>query len=370
MAARRQRLFRVLAVCGAVCASWGIAELGLFLSGINNPYRELPTSQLRPRAGGPYDLTPCGHVPYATIRFCYPTNPRGYFNRDHCVDHVMNSAGWRDREHRQKKEPGTFRILGLGDSYLFGQGVNPDDRCLERMAVELRRSWPGRKLETINTGQPGYNTVMEARLLSQCGWKYDPDLVVLCFVPNDVEPDVYTKKPKVEFFTEYSVSYVGTDWASRHSEVWALARRSILGQLRGRNYLRNSIESFTTDPEKWRQCQEALADLAQQCRDREVKLLVVVFPFFYQLQQDYPFQIIHDRVTEFCRESQIPCLDLRGQFGANSGPELWVHPTDQHPNEIAHRLAGEAIARFCREHAQELGFDSAAPANSLDQDAP
>jgi hypothetical protein len=28
--------------------------------------------------------------------------------------------------------------------------------------------------------------------------------------------------------------------------------------------------------------------------------------------------------------------------------DLWVHPSDHHPNEVAHRLAGEAIESFIR----------------------
>lgn len=322
-----------------------IAELCVLLSGVNNDFRELPTSELLPQAGGPYELSACGHVPFATIRMRYPTNPRGYFDSNNCVDQLMNSVGWRDRDHEVGKPPGTFRILGLGDSYLFGQGVKSGDRCLEQLAEIIRREAPERSVETINTGQPGYNTAMEAQLLRKCCWEYKPDLVILHFVPNDVEIDIYTTKPKVEFFTEYSVSYIGTDWASQYSEVWALARRSILGQIRGRAYVQESIRSFSSDSEKWRQCREALADISRQCEEHQVPLLVVVFPFFYHLNSDYPFQPIHDGVTEFCKESQIPCLDLRKAFRDYSGPELWVHPTDQHPNETAHRIAAEAIVK-------------------------
>lgn len=31
------------------------------------------------------------------------------------------------------------------------------------------------------------------------------------------------------------------------------------------------------------------------------------------------------------------------------GPELWVHPTDQHANELAHDVAGRTLARFLAE---------------------
>jgi len=50
-------------------------------------------------------------------------------------------------------------------------------------------------------------------------------------------------------------------------------------------------------------------------------------------------------VTSTCEAEQIPVLDLRETFRSFHGPELWVHPTDQHPNEQAHKLAAEAIAQ-------------------------
>lgn len=350
----RKTAFRIIAASGATLLAWGIAEVVILLLGINNDFRDSGTSTLIPSPGGPTELAECGHVPFATIRMRFPTNPRNYFNRDNTLDHTLNSVGWRDDEHTFEKPAGTFRILGLGDSYLYGQGVKPADRCLDRLPALLRRQWPDTPFETINTGQPGYNTIKEADSLEHCGWKYSPDLVILHFVPNDIEADIYTEKPKVEFFTEYTTSFLGTDWLSQHSEVWALARRKVLGQIKGRAYIRQSIDSFVSQPEKWENCRRPLAEIAERCREHHVGLLVVVFPFFINLDGDYPFQPIHDRVREFCAESKIPCLDLRDKFRSYNGPELWVHPIDQHPNDIAHRHSAEAIAEFIVNHRDEL----------------
>src|SRR5690242_2061221 len=111
----KRRLFQASAVCGALLFGGILAEVGVRLSGVNADFRGLPTSELRPRAGGPYELSPCGHVPFATIRMRYPSNPRGYFDKLNGIDHVINSVGWREREVPIRKRPGTFRILGLGD---------------------------------------------------------------------------------------------------------------------------------------------------------------------------------------------------------------------------------------------------------------
>ena len=36
-------------------------------------------------------------------------------------------------------------------------------------------------------------------------------------------------------------------------------------------------------------------------------------------------------------------MDLRVALQGHAAESLWVHPVDHHPNEIAHRLAAEAL---------------------------
>ncbi len=356
LSAQRKRLFRIVAVLGALSICWVLGEIVLLLTGINNDYRHPATSELIPRSGGPYELAPCGHVPFATIRIRYPTNPRGYFNAKNAIDHEMNSVGWRDDEHRRARPEKAYRILGIGDSYLFGQGVKAKDRCLTRLGNQLQNDFPSQLIETINSGQPGYNTVMEARVLKECGLSFHPNLVILHFVPNDVEPDIYTRNAKVEFFTEFITGSMSTDWMSQHSEIWALLNRTIGGRVRGQAYIRDSIGSFLSAPEKWSACENGLDTIVQTCRDNKIPLLIVAFPFFYRLNADYPFQPIHDRLREYCVNADVPFIDLRDHYRAFSGPELWVHPTDQHPNETAHRIAADVIAEFIVQDAAKLGL--------------
>ena len=190
---------------------------------------------------------------------------------------------------------------------------------------------------------------MQQRQLERRGLDYQPDLVLLGFVPNDVEPDIYTEKPKVEFLTEFTAAYVEVDWLSQYSELWMLARRKVLRQAAGQRYLQHSIDSFLNEPEKWDTCRTALEGIRDRCKTNGIRFAVVIFPFFIRLNGDYPFQPIHDHVRTFCEDAGIPVLDLRETYRGFDGPELWVHPTDQHPNEQAHNIAGGAIVRFLTE---------------------
>ncbi len=343
---RRRLVFRLIAVSVASACSLAIGELVVLLSGVNNDFRMTSSSEIIPRSGGPYDLLPHGFVPHASIRYTYATNPRGYFDQHDSITHTFNSEGWRDSERDIEKPVNVIRILGLGDSYTFGQGVKHEHLFLSLLGPLLESQIAGKQIETINTGQPGYNTSMQKQLLERRGLDYRPDVVLLSFVPNDVEPDIYTDRPKVEFFTEFTTSYAQGDWLSQYSELWMLARRKYLQHRTADSYLRKSINSYLNEPEKWDRCRDALAGIQDLCKQKDCKLAITIFPFFVNLNGEYPFEPIHDHVRSFCKETQIPVLDLREIFRDFEGPELWVHPTDQHPNELAHRIAAGAIAKF------------------------
>lgn len=284
----------------------------------------------------------------------YASNPRGYFEPDHSISHRHNSAGWRDVEHTLDKPAHVFRILGLGDSYLWGQGVKREDICLTRLTGLLEGAVPNKKVETINAGLPAMNTVDQRNQLLERGLAYDPNLVIVHFVLNDVEEKGGGEGPKVEFFEDYLVVSGSPDWLSTYSYFWSWIRQGIINEVRGRNYIQDCVASFDTDSVGWHNCQDALRDVKAICEGYDVRLLVVIFPFYHDLNGDYPFQPIHDTVSAFCKSQGINVLDLRDDYRDHRGPELWVHPTDQHPNEQAHEIAAKAIAAYLKDHADEL----------------
>ena len=65
--------------------------------------------------------------------------------------------------------------------------------------------------------------------------------------------------------------------------------------------------------------------------------------------QDYPFAAIHERIAGICRDKNVPLLDLLPAYRCYRAEDLWVHPTDHHPNEIAHRIAAEELLRFLQD---------------------
>ncbi len=74
--------------------------------------------------------------------------------------------------------------------------------------------------------------------------------------------------------------------------------------------------------------------------------MLVLFPELHELDGDYPFENVHRRVREAAEGLGIPVLDLLDAFRGQDAADLWVHPTDHHPNARAHAIAASAIADF------------------------
>jgi hypothetical protein len=75
----------------------------------------------------------------------------------------------------------------LGDSVAFGYGVDDEVTFVRRWEQELNAKGPGR-FEVVNTGHLMDDTMQEYALLRDEGMRLQPDLDLLVFVVNDIEP--------------------------------------------------------------------------------------------------------------------------------------------------------------------------------------
>lgn len=107
----------------------------------------------------------------------------------------INALGFRDsRDYALEKQPGTFRILVLGDSVTFGHGALSDTTYPYLLEQRLKRWRPDVGWQVWNLGVPGYNTAQELKYLERVGPIYQPDLVIVGFYENDLQDnDVPTR---------------------------------------------------------------------------------------------------------------------------------------------------------------------------------
>jgi lysophospholipase L1-like esterase len=101
--------------------------------------------------------------------------------------HKHNAMGFRDVDRPLIKPEGTFRILGLGDSFTAGWGAAFEETYLRRTEVALNaRGGEHPPVEVVKAGINGYFPESQRMLLETYGLRYRPDVVVVGFTANDV----------------------------------------------------------------------------------------------------------------------------------------------------------------------------------------
>jgi len=286
------------------------------------------------------------------------------------TDVRVNRLGFRGPEVAATPAPGVRRVLVLGDSVVFGQGIPDDDTVARALERQLNAARAG-TFEVINGGVPGYDTVAEARLLEDRGLRLRPEIVVVGISLNDYDvAPVYnalgflarkqlgerapTLVERSEFLTllrwlwgylRGTLWYQAVDRAAEAERARATTGGPAADPLAG---LARLVETehlrFYREPTPahWDRFRRALVDLRRLAETHGVRLLAVIFPEGYQLDVAEPDLTPQRRLIEACIEAGVTCVDLRPAFVADGGNLF----TDvQHPNARGHAVAATAIAR-------------------------
>ncbi|MEM7349423.1 MAG: SGNH/GDSL hydrolase family protein [Acidobacteriota bacterium] len=99
-----------------------------------------------------------------------------------------NRLGLRERAFALPKPEGTVRVVLLGDSFVHGSGVLPEERLgahLQLLLTQHARGFSG-LLECVHVGIPSWNIRAEVAYARRMLSDLDPDLVIQLAVPNDV----------------------------------------------------------------------------------------------------------------------------------------------------------------------------------------
>lgn len=276
--------------------------------------------------------------PHAKVRFEYDSNPDGYFDERNGLDYEMNSQGFRGAEWTDERTPGTERVLVLGDSFTFGEGVKLEDTFCVRLASLLTKE-RGRRVEVINCGVSAWSTDSEIAFLEHRGLRTQPDLVLVAYVLNDAD-----YAGGLDLWHEFRGQYEKR--GLKHSYVASYAYSLYARGRVGRRYVEQMVDGALAKPENWNKSFDLLAKGNELSRAAGARFGVCVFPLLFDLSPTYPMKPIHAMIRAACAKSGIPTLDLFDTFAGHRAASLWVHPSDPHPNAKANALAAEAIARF------------------------
>ncbi|MBI5375560.1 MAG: SGNH/GDSL hydrolase family protein [Candidatus Schekmanbacteria bacterium] len=278
----------------------------------------------------------------------------------------INSLGYRGKDFKIIKTPGTFRIVCIGGSTVFGIGSSSDKTTFPQLLEDvLNKKISGKKFEVINAGVPGYTTAeslidIELRLLD-----LSPDLIFIYHGYNDFKPNrmpnfksdyshwryrepIYIGRPFLDNFRFYTklrnliLKYLPKNQDSSFPELKRFDTVSIEGVKAFERNLKSMI-----DIAKSRNIKVILSTFVIPLNDTNLKKNPEMFKALLYFTPTLTYQGVLDARTkynnaakELAEEENIPLVD----FDKIMPQSLEYFDDYVHFNDIGAMFIGENIA--------------------------
>lgn len=282
----------------------------------------------------------------------------GHFHYTYQEPVQLNTLGFRGPEVPLVKAAGEYRLLVLGDSHVYGQGVADGQLMTSVLETTLQRSGWGR-VRVVNLGVRAYGLSQEVALLGRLGGRLRGDGVLLFVYLNDFEwVDIRARYERYRRDGRYIFDFSGKETDSllwRWHGVQFLRRsglvmwlHDLLAQVRYRDGLENRLLRGEVGEVGW--VVRELEKLVMLGRELAVPVTVVPIPAAVQLRVAFP----RERYQSFLRESAAglglgyfdPLPDMARAY--REGGEWPVIPYDGHYDGVGQRWLGEAVGGYLR----------------------
>lgn len=329
------------------------------------------------------------HIPLARGRMIAP---------EYDVDIAINAAGQRDRDYETQRQPDSWRLLAIGDSYVEGWGVPLEATVAKRLEDMLQQRRPDITVEVINMGVSGYGTDQELLYFEREGRLYQPDDVLVFFYANDLWNNVsQVGIGAEEGFKPYFVLTPGgglrlagvpvpkvpswdeawratRPWPQRlrrylhrHCHLYVLVQQAFfppLGPLEKRQRYYQAL--YETDisgrwQEHWELTGRLLREFDLQVQRAGARMHVVYIPAMAQVYAgEWERRLRLNRLEEidldrakpsrqlaaFAGRHDLSFLDLYPVFLDHPETEPLYYTQDTHWTEAGHELAAQTVAAF------------------------
>jgi GDSL-like Lipase/Acylhydrolase family len=261
----------------------------------------------------------------------------------------VNSQGFRaDREYAEVPPPGVTRVVAVGDSFTYGQGVEAH----EAFPALLERSLPA--AEVVNLGVAGYGTDQQLLMLESRGLRFRPDVVVLGLYMTNVfrnDDPVHGPFAKPVFrrgadgaLVLANVPVPAAGAAAVPRETGLVARSRLLGKVWDRLEYRGFGEV-------WEVTEEILERFAAVSGKAGARLVVVVIPTEGAIHggsvgRALQAQSLRRLMATLPEGAHVTAVDTTpALLAAREKGELLYFSVDGHLTAAGHRVVAREILR-------------------------
>jgi lysophospholipase L1-like esterase len=304
------------------------------------------------------------------------------------ADVRINSRGWRDLELDPARAPDAFRAIVVGDSVVFGYGVELEETFHKRAQRLLGDAWPGRRAEVAAFARHGQTLYGAETVLPGLIDFYRPDAVVVSVNLNDilVRPPPGRQLDLPWWLRGFQrLRFAADEIFYAHSHLYCLARDRAKRLLFRLGFSPDEMTRLAAlhpeEPASERAWQESLAAVGRMIElasARGARALVLVLPIDPQLSPEHvrlwkehyglhfsdglAAGLPQKMLCDFAGARGADCVDalpaMRGAAAASAEPlffrELGGASDWNHPTAAGHAVIGRVLADTLRRAAPGL----------------
>jgi hypothetical protein len=297
-------------------------------------------------------------------------------DHEHDLDYRIriNSLGLRDREIVEKKPPGVRRVLLVGDSFVFGTGIEARWRTSDILGRALQDN-----VEVINAGVSGWGTGQELVHYESTLRQLEPDVVILTMMmANDVINNTLdhlflgdASKPR------FTLEGEKLTW-SGPVERPPKARPNLRSTLKKSHLLvlaKRRIDAMRSKLEQgWAVTERLLDRFAADCEADGVEFIVFAFPLKIEVDDAWRERLLtraqvspksldlkkpYRRLSEYCESRGIEFLYPLDEFRAAAQRRNLYLMLDGHPSRYGHfAAAGVLLKRLNAYHNYDFAISA------------
>lgn len=287
------------------------------------------------------------------VKVHWPNLVTHHSTSEYRIEIRTNSLGMRaDREYPFDKPAGTYRVVGVGDSFTIGYEVEVEDCYLSRLERNLRDA--GKSLEVLNLGVSGFGTAEELIMLRERGFKFQPDAVIVGYFDNDIgdntrsqlfalQPDGALQQRNSSYLPavkaqDFLFSFAAYRFLAENSHLMCFVREQASEIVQKRMRKKSAaVQSLSNDDEA-KLTAALLDEVKRECDARGIRLYVLVIPS-------------PDNTSNFPRAflknvGPANIVDMRPvQAGPIASQVLYWQKSDGHWTPAGHKLAAEELSK-------------------------
>jgi hypothetical protein len=321
-------------------------------------------------------------VPQPGVRWALQPGCRGHYVHPEFpgLQVVINDLGFRDRlDESAPPAPGDASIVVLGDSFVFGTGVEVDE-TFHRILEDRAREMTTRTLRVYGAGVAGYGQIDELHQLEHLAPLLKPDVVVVgLYEGNDLEDNLDAMARLTPSFTSVPVEpdNLAIPFLTRagRERFWAGSSasfqyvRPIIDRVLARLGVQPPVPPVLDQSlliaappliaDALAETRKAMGALASRCADMDADLIVLMIPAAIQAEparyddfvtmhpvaqrKSYSRTQLHERLMRLVRQTGARVVDPLPQLEAEALTSRLCYRREGHWNAAGHKLAADLL---------------------------